>query len=364
MKQPFIDLLKALSSAYGVSGYEHEIRDLLRNHCADYADEFTEDALGNLIMLKRGTGPSNSTAPRRTIMLSAHTDENGAMVTGIDRGFLSFTNVGGLDIRQLMGHEVVVFGRNGQQFPGLIISRPPHFQGEDRSKFPAMGEYKIDLGLPAAVVAENIRVGDLIALKKDPVHLMGNFLAGKAFDNRASVVAMCVALYELTRLKHEWDVYAVASSQEEVGMRGAGTSAYALNPSAAIAIDVTFAKAPLVAPQHELELDKGPVIAVGANLHPVMVQTLRDVASELEIGLQTEPAPSHTGTDAWAIQTAREGIPTALLGIPMRYMHSPIEMISTQDMIRTGRLMAHFIAHLSESFIADLTPSEGLEVVE
>jgi putative aminopeptidase FrvX len=353
-----VDLLKELSAAVGISGYEQTIRDILRRHYAPYVDEFVDDPLGSLTMIKRGQ-QTNGNTPRRKIMLAAHTDEIGAMVIKIDRGFIHFTSVGGLDKRLLLGQEVTVFGR--QVYHGVIASRPPHFASEDRDKYPDISDYQIDLGLPSEVVAENVRVGDLIALKKTPQELMGGLITGKAMDDRASVAAIYICLKELSRLTHNWDVYAVATSQEEVGLKGAFTSAYRINPDAAIAIDVTFADAPGIVNEHEVSLSKGPVIGVGANVHPVMGKRLQETAAALEMSVQAEYYPAGTGTDAWAIQISQSGIPTGLISVPLRYMHSPIETASVKDVERVGRLMAYFIADLTEAFINDLTPKEGLE---
>ena len=353
-----LDLLKELSAAVGLSGYEHPIRDILRQHYAPYVDEFVDDPLGSLTMVKRGQ-QTNGAALRRKIMLAAHTDEIGAMVIKIDRGFIHFARVGGLDKRLLLGQEVTVFGRRA--YHGVIASRPPHFATEDRDKYPDLSEYQIDLGLPADVVAANVRVGDLIAIRKMLLELMGSFIAGKAIDDRAAVASLYVCLKALSRLRHNWDVYAVATSQEEVGLKGASTSAYRINPDAAIAIDVTFADAPGVADGHKISLDKGPVITAGANIHPLLGKRLKETAAALEMSIQTDFLPAGTGTDAWAIQISQNGIPTGLINIPLRYMHSPIETASLKDIERAGRLMAYFIADLNEDFIAELTPKEGLE---
>jgi endoglucanase len=144
-------------------------------------------------------------------------------------------------------------------------------------------------------------------------------------------------------------------------LKGAKTSAYRLNPDAAIAIDVTFGNAPGVADGHGLNLGKGPVLTRGANLHPVLYQKLKETAATLEMEVQTEYEPAQTGTDAWAIQISQNGIPTALISIPLRYMHSPVEVVSLKDIERVGRLMAYCIADLTEDLIAELTPKDGLE---
>jgi endoglucanase len=355
MSETLANLLKELSRAIGVSGYEHAVRDLLRARYAPYVDELSEDKIGNLTMIKRGKGID----PRRKIMLAAHMDEIGAMVTEIDRGFLHFTNVGRVDTRILMGQEVVVFGR--QTYHGVIASRPPHFTGEDRSKFPDIGEYQIDLGLPPEVVAKNVRVGDVVAIKKTPTDLLDGLVSGKALDNRASVAALYVCLHELARLSHRWDVYAVASCQEETNYTGAMTSAYYIDPDVALAIDTTFANIPGVVDDNPADLNKGPALGIGANFHPALIERLQETATELEMDWQIEPLPANSSSDAWAIQTSRDGIPTALLSIPLRYMHSPVEVVCLKDVVRTGRLVAHFIAGLTEDFVNDLIPKDGLE---
>ncbi|MFQ5578381.1 MAG: M20/M25/M40 family metallo-hydrolase [Anaerolineae bacterium] len=351
-------LLKDLSAAVGVSGYEQAIIDLLRARYAPYVDKFETDKMGNLLMFKRGAPPGDS-APRRTVMLAAHIDEIGAMVTQIDRGFLNITAVGGLDARMLLGQEVVVFGR--QTYHGLIASRPPHFRGEDRSKVPPLSALQVDLGLDPETVAQNVRVGDVVAIKKSPVELLDGLLGGKAFDNRASVAALYVCLKELSRLAHQWDVVAVASCQEEVNGAGAATVAYRLKPDVAVAVDMTFADVPGVDEGNPTQLNKGPAPAIGANIHPVILKQLQDTAKTLEMPLQLEPLPANSGTDAWAMQTSHNGIPTALLSIPLRYMHAPVETISVNDVARAGRLLAHFIAGLSDDFAARLIPTDGLE---
>jgi putative aminopeptidase FrvX len=154
----------------------------------------------------------------------------------------------------------------------------------------------------------------------------------------------------LQTLQHKWDVFAVATVQEEVGLRGALTSTYGIAPDAGIAIDVGFASQPGVSELHSIELNKGPALAFGPNIHPLMFEELKRVAQEFEIPVQVEVAPGGTGTDANAMQITREGIPTALLSIPLRNMHTPVETLSVKDVARTGRLLATFIASLEPDF--------------
>jgi putative aminopeptidase FrvX len=339
-------LLKKLSEARGVSGYEAEVREIVAEEFGQYADEVQTDKLGNVIALKRG----ESEEPRRRIMLAGHIDEIGLIVTKLEKGFLRFTSVGGFDERTLLGQEVTVHGR--EDLSGIIGSRPPHLlPREDREKTVPMDKLFIDVGMGEEELEHLVRVGDLATLRREFTQLKGDLVAGKSFDDRAAVAAILVCLEGLASVKHAWDVYAVATVQEEVGFRGAITSAYGLAPDAAIAIDVTFGDQPGLSEAETVKMGKGPAIAFGPNIHPKLYEALVEVAKELEIPYQVEPVPGRSGTDAWAIQVTREGIPTALLGIPVRHMHTSVETISLRDVERTGRLMAGFIGKLDKGFL-------------
>jgi endoglucanase len=346
-----VPFLRSLSEASGVSGYEDEVRDVVRSTFASMSDEVRSDAMGNLIALKRG---SSEKEPRRRIMLAGHMDEIGLMVTMLDKGFVRFTQVGGFDVRTLMGQEVIVHGR--RELPGVIGSRPPHVLAPaERNKPVPMSELFIDVGLSQDVLEKAVRVGDLITIRRPFIELQNDLVSGKAFDDRAAVASMAVCLDALGSLRHAWDVYGVATVQEEVGLRGAMTSTYGIAPDVGIAIDVGFGKQPGVAEPYSLDIGKGPALTCGPNIHPALLQALKSVAGEHEIPVQVEVDPGGTGTDASAMQITREGIPTALLSIPVRNMHTPIETLSVKDVVRTGRLLAHFIAGLDERFLEQLT---------
>ena len=349
-----VPLLKSLSEASGVSGYEDQVRGLVVEALSALADDVRVDPMGSVIALKRGVGGQ----PRRRIMLAAHMDEIGLIVSKLDRGFLRFTQVGGFDVRTLMGQEVIVHGQ--RDLPGIIGSRPPHVLSEDeRSKPVPMDELFVDVGLADPELRAAVRVGDLITVRRPFIELKNGLVSGKAFDDRAAVVSVALCLDALQTLRHAWDVYAVATVQEEVGVRGATTSAYGIVPDIGIAIDVGFGKQPGVSERHAIELDKGPALCIGPNIHPAMFAELKRVADAFEIPVQIEVSPRPTGTDARAIQVTREGIPTALLSIPLRNMHTPIEVLAAKDLVRTGRLMAQFIAGLDEAFVDRLSWEEG-----
>jgi len=352
-----VHLLRDLSQASGVSGFEEGVRSIVRQAFAPYVSAMRQDALGNLIALREGQRADG--VPRRSIMLAAHMDEIGLMVTAIDQGFLRFTRVGGVDVRTILGQEVVVHG--ARDLPGVIGSRPPHVLPREEMEKPIpLEEMFIDVGLPADKMAELIHVGDVVTLRRDMLELGDSYLSGKAFDDRACVVTLAVCLEALSAMKHEWDVYAVATTQEEVGYRGAIASAYGLAPDIGLAVDVTFGAQQGVAEHESCAMDGGPAIALGPNIHPLIHARLVKTATDYEIPHQIEVAPHPGGTDAWALQITRQGIPSGLLSVPLRYMHTTVETACLRDIARTGRLMALFIAGLREDFATEIGLSDQI----
>ena len=202
---------------------------------------------------------------------------------------------------------------------------------DERKKATPLGDLRIDTGLASQMV----RVGDRAVVRGPYTELLGGRVATKALDNRASVAAMLGALGYLAGMKHEWDVFAVATVQEEVRLFGAVTSAYGVAPDIAVAIDVTFGATPGLSESETVPMDKGAAIAWGPNLHPGIVKRLREAGDTLEIPYVNEPIPGHSGTDAWAIQVHARGDSTGLTSIPVRYMHSPVEMVVVADIDRT-----------------------------
>jgi putative aminopeptidase FrvX len=345
-----VPLLKLLSEASGVSGYEHEVRQVVLEAFGRHADEVRTDILGNVIAHKRGVGPE----PRPTLMLATHMDEIGLIVSALEDGFIRFQQVGGYDDRILLGQEVVVHGRRA--LPGIIGARPTHvLPPGERDKPIPNDKLLIDVGIPPDKLPNLVRIGDLITMNRDLVELKGGLVSGKALDDRASVAAAAFCLEELCRLRHEWDVYAVATVQEEVGVKGAITSSYSLQPDVGIAIDVTFAKQPGTPDDQTFELDKGPVIGCGPNFHPKLQKALVETAKALEMSYHLEPTGRPGGTDAYAIQISRAGIPSALVSIPLRNMHTPVETLAVKDVERVGRLLAAFVARLDGVFLDSLT---------
>jgi putative aminopeptidase FrvX len=343
-------LLKRLSEAHGISAYEAPVREIVREEFAQHSHEVRVTKMGSVVGVRHGSGA----APRRKVMLSAHMDEIGLMVTGVEKGFLRIARVAGSDARVMLGQEVVVHGQ--RELPGVVGSRPPHVLSPDeRDRVLPFDQLFVDVGLPETQVKRLVRVGDLISIRRAAFELKGGLFCGKALDDRASVAAVAVCLETLAASQHKWDVLGVASVQEETTFLGAATSAHGFQPDVAIAIDVTFGEQNGVSDTRTVGMGKGPAIGIGPNFHPELVKALVDTASKLEMPYQMDPTPGASGTDAWPIQVARDGIPTALLSIPLRYMHTPVETVSLKDVERTGKLMAAFIAHLDDEFVKTLT---------
>ncbi len=344
------DHLKRLVETDAPSGYEAPVAALLREEWADLVDDFDSDRLGSLIGIKRG---NSKAVPRRKIMLAAHMDEIALMVRAIEGGFVYLHRVSGIDPRVMLAQPVLVHG--ARALPGVIASKPPHMlrAGETR-RYPGIEALVVDLGLPAAEVQSLVRVGDLVTVEGPLIELDGRRVAAKAMDDRACIAVITTCLELLRTMTHAWDVCAVATVQEEVGLRGATTAANHIAPDCAVALDVGFAEQPGVSTGAG-KLGGGPQLGIGANFHPKMVARLQAVAEYFDIAWQPDIMPARTGTDAWAIQVSRAGVPTALLSIPLRNMHSPVETLDLKDIERCGRLLAHFICALDEEFLEYLS---------
>lgn len=341
--------LKTLSELHAPSGYETAAREAILTAWQPLTDAQETSRMGSLVAYKYGSGAQ----PRRKIMLCAHMDEIGMIVSHFEGAFVCVSNLGGIDSRAIIGKPVLVHTRDGA-LQGVVGVKPlSMLSADERKRYPSLEEIYIDLGLPAEDVTRRVRIGDIITMDLPLIELQSQRVAGKALDNRASVAVVTACLHHLQRLKHAWDVLAVASVQEEVGLHGARAEAYRLSPDIAIALDVTFAPQPNV-PNPTFELGSGTPLALGANFHPALFEAIKKTAERLELPLPIEPVPMASGTDAWAIQISRDGIPTALLGIPTRNMHTTVETVDLRDIERGGRLLAEFIAALDEQFLTTI----------
>ncbi len=350
-------LLQQLTEARGPSGYETEVRDIVRSLLGARAHELRVDPLGNLVALRRGAGPAGDHRP--SLMLAGHMDEIALVVLQIEKGFLRIGQVGGFDPRVLFGQEVVVHG--ARELSGLVVSVPPHFTDpSEREKPVPLEELFVDVGLAPGEVESLVHVGDLITLRPRWTPLAGGYAACKSMDDRAAVATIVLCMEELAAREHAWDVYGVATVQEETGLRGATTAAWGLAPTAAVAIDVTFGAQPGLSPTETVKMDGGPSIALGPNFHPRIFERLMAAAAAREIPVQVEPLPGASGTDAWAIQVSHSGVPSGLVSIPVRSMHSPVETVCLRDVERAAHLLAEFICRLDADFAGSLETRDAL----
>jgi putative aminopeptidase FrvX len=342
--------LSELSEAPGVSGYEGPVREVVRTAWVSLVDDLETDRLGSLIGTRYGAGEE----PRPRLLVAAHMDEIGLMVTRIEGAFLRVTGVGGIDRRVLLSQPVIVHGT--EAIPGLIGSRPPHvLSAAERNKVPDYDDLVIDTGLGPRQLKDRVRVGTPVSFARQAVRLENGLLSGKALDNRASVAALTLLLHELQPIRHQWDVLAVANVQEEVGLRGAQTLAWRTQPDLAVVVDTTFGVGTGVSADKGFKLGEGPAIIIGPNAHPKLFDMLRQTAKRMEVDLHPEPAPRSSGTDGWVVQVSREGVPTAILSIPIRNMHTPVEVVSLKDIERVARLLAGFIRELDEDTLSRLS---------
>ncbi|MDO8840921.1 MAG: M42 family metallopeptidase [Methanocalculus sp.] len=333
-----LELLKRLSDAHGVSGYEQNIVEMIKGEIAPYVDELSTDSMGNLIAVKRGGDFK--------VMLAAHMDEIGCMVQYIDdKGFIRFITLGGWFMPALYAQRVILHGKKGQII-GVLGGKPPHMmKDEDRKKELKQEELFIDIGASSAEDVANlgIEIGTPITIDRELKELAGGRLTGKAFDNRVG----CAMLIEtLKKLDSPHTIYAVFTVQEEVGLKGAKTSAYAINPDCAIATDVTIPgdHPGIDKKDASIEMGKGPVIIIvsasgrGLISDPKMVAWLRSTAEDAGIPHQIEVGTGGN-TDATIIHLEQGGIPSIPLSIPARYIHSPVEVVDLNDIKEGIRLL-------------------------
>ena len=295
-------------------------------------------------------------------MLAGHIDEIGLMISSIDdKGFLFFVPIGGHDPVILVGQRVHVHGAQGPIL-GVLGRRPAHFmRGEDRKEAVEIKDLWIDIGAADKAETEKlVRIGDPVTFAVGLERLRGDLLVAKAFDNRFGAYVAAEAARAVATGPLEAAVYAVATSQEEVGYRGAKASAERIKPDVAIAIDVGFAlDHPGVEDERKrrgsMTIGQGPQISRGGNVNPVVFDLLVRTANEEGIPYQIDPTPGESGTDGWAIQVAHQGVATGVLSVSLRYMHTPVEVLSTKDVDQTVALLAGFIRRLTSatSFIVD-----------
>ena len=344
-----IETLEKLSKASGVTGREEEVADLMKKLLKPYVDEIKEDSLGNVIGIKKG----KKNSPK--IMLAAHMDEIGLVIKTITKeGFLHFAKLGGIDDRILLAQKVLVYTEKGP-LHGIIGSRPPHIQKEEeRKKVISYDELFIDIGAANQEEAKKmgVKIGDPVGFDVEFSRIKKDIVIGKALDDRVGCAIMIEALKRLE--KTECTIYAVGTVQEEVGLRGAMTSAFSISPDVGLAIDVTVAGDTPGVKENEapIAIKKGPSITIadsGMIVPPKILRLLTDVAEENKIPYQLETGLAGS-TDAARILLTKEGIPSGVISVPTRYIHSPTSLLSLEDVENAVKLLVATIQKISKHF--------------
>ena len=348
-----VEVLRELSDGFGVAGFEDEVREKIAALVSPLVDEVKTDALGNLFAIRRGSGD-------RTLMLDAHMDEVGFIVQWIDdNGYLRFAPIGGWDERIVPGHRIVLLTREGTKRQGVIGTAPPHIVPPDERKKPIpMESMFVDVGATSRdeVTKMGIRIGDPFTIHYPFTELRDGYVTGKAFDDRAG----CTVLIETARRLAERELgMTVAFSfvfGEELGLRGARTAAYQLEPDLALAIEGTIgADMPGVSPERQpVRLGLGPAISVADRSIVVsrrLVAALEAVAESKAIPYQYK-LPTFGGTDAGAIHLSRGGVLAGVISVPCRYIHSPISTLRLCDLERTIQLTTAFVEALPDAIFS------------
>ena len=328
-----------LCSEFAPSGKEDLLLSLERL-ATPLADKVYRDSVGNLIAVKYCGIPG-----AKKIMADAHADEVGLLVTHVDdKGFIHFDNHTGLDDKILPSATVTVLGTRA--LTGVIATIPPHLlKNVDKSCVIPKNEMIIDVGYDADTVRRLVKVGDLITLRGGCADLLNNFVMGKSFDNRASCAVLLSVMSMLKKVKPRADVYFVFSAAEEFSGYGAKTAAFDICPDEAVVLDVTFGIDPFTKSTKGKKLGDGVAIGISPMLESSMSDTLKGMATSHAIPYQLEIMNGRTGTNADKIITTRSGVPTALLSIPLRYMHSAGEVVSLDDMKSTARLLLCYLEY-------------------
>jgi putative aminopeptidase FrvX len=352
MREESFAFLKRLVDTPGPSGYEQAVQRIYREAVSAYADEVRTDVMGNVFAVRNPQGK-----PR--IMLAGHADEIGFQVRYIsDDGMIYFGSIGGHDPVVTVGQRVQVHTASGPIL-GVLGRRAVHLmETEERGKSVKLDDLWIDIGVKDRKEAEAlVSIGDCITYAQDLQPLQGSLCTARSFDNKMGVFVIAEALRMLEKSDLQAAVFAVSTVQEEIGLRGARASAYGVDPLVGLATDVGHAMDFPGAEKKrvgDIRLGNGPIITRGANINPRVFELLTQTARELEIPYQVNAAPGATGTDANAMQISRAGMATGLIGVPLRYMHTPSEVMNLDDIENAARLMAGFCERVTAEM--DWTP--------
>ncbi|MBI2191072.1 MAG: M42 family metallopeptidase [Planctomycetes bacterium] len=353
MRESSLKFLKELLETPSPSGYEQPVQRVVRAWAKKHADEVRTDVHGNVIAALNPKG-------RPRVMLAGHCDQIGMMVQHVDdKGFIFVNPIGGHDTMVLLGQNVTVWGEDGPVH-GVMARKPIHLlRGtSEEAKPPKFTDLWVDIGVRTKDEARQyVQIGDPVTFRLGFTEHINHRASAVGFDDKSGAWVVMEALRLLQGKRLDAAVFAVSTVQEELGLRGAHTSAFGIDPQVGIAVDVTFATDhPGMDPKvsGEVQVDAGPVIARGPNINPVVCTQLQKVARRRKIPYQLNGVSRPTGTDANAIQISRAGVAAGLVSIPNRYMHSPVELVSLKDLEHASRLLAEFVLAVKRD--TDFTP--------
>lgn len=344
--------LKDILETPSPSGFERPVQDVVRQYAESFADEVQADSHGNLVVV------ANPQAEQR-LMFAGHCDQIGLIVQHIDKeGFISVLTIGGWDPQMLIGQRLTIWGAEGP-VPAIIARKPIHLlNDEERRKVVQIKDMWLDIGVATREEAEQwIQIGDPVTFELGYRELKSGLAYSPGMDDKTGLWVVVEAARRAKAAGATCGIYAASTVQEEIGLRGAKTSAFGIDPQVAIAVDVTHATdCPTIDKKQEGEvnLGEGPVVYRGPNMNHKVVDLLRAAATANEIPYQLSASGRATGTDANAIQISRSGVATGLVSIPNRYMHSPVEVISLADLDHAADLLAQFAINLTGD--EDFTP--------
>ncbi|MEO0234545.1 MAG: hypothetical protein ABIN11_05600 [candidate division WOR-3 bacterium] len=330
------EVLKILTESFGPSGMEEKSFENVKKIFEDEKNlSISLDKMGNIIIFRKGDRTGK-------IGFFTHNDEIGLIVTKIDGDYLRFTSVGGYDEKVLLGQEVTVFGE--KVVSGIIGATPPHLQKSGESdKLLKYDDLYVDLAMKNAELKKYFKIGDRVLIKSEFTELKNDFVCCKSIDNRGSAAAIINLLNHIKNLKNIPDLYFVLNAQEETTMAGSLTAAYSIQPDIAVVVDVTFAKQPGVETGASYDAIG---IARGAHICSQLCDYIIELVKRENIKYEIEPVPQHSGTDAYMVQTARGGIKTILLSLPIKNMHSPREIVNLKTIDKISKLLSIFVSEV------------------
>lgn len=337
-----IETIRTLTGAPGPSGFEVAAAEEAEKLLSPLVDRVWRDRLGNVIGV-RACGRENA----GKLLLDAHLDEVGFIVMGHEEGFLRFAPLGGVDARVLPDRELTIL--TDPPLFGVVATKPPHVMAEGESdKAIPLSELWIDVGFSQEEAVRRIPVGTPIVYREKCFALGNDRIAGKALDDRSCFAVLLQTLQLLREKSLDVDLYVLGSCREEINSAGAAVGTYGIHPQLAVAVDVTFGRAVDTPTEKTFPLGAGPVIGVGPNMSRWMTERLTETAERLNLPYQVEVMAGNSGTNGWEIQVSREGVATAILSLPLNYMHTPLEVIHWTDVEHCARLLAAFIENLGE----------------